>query len=97
MTMAFIGKFVYTTDHFILLRLNPIDLRVDREGWWFEKLSTLCRVSLSVESAQSLYWPWLSPLQRWGSLTTIYTGKFVYMTHFFILLQVNSFDLKVDR
>ena len=22
--------------HFILLRLNPFDLRVDREGWWFE-------------------------------------------------------------
>ena len=22
--------------HFILLRLNPFDLRVDREGWWFK-------------------------------------------------------------
>ena len=22
--------------HFILLRLNPFDLRVDKEGWWFE-------------------------------------------------------------
>ena len=22
--------------HFILLRLNPFGLRVDRKGWWFE-------------------------------------------------------------
>ena len=22
--------------HFMLLRLNPFDLRIDREGWWFE-------------------------------------------------------------
>ena len=22
--------------HLILLRLNPFDLSVDREGWWFE-------------------------------------------------------------
>ena len=36
-TMAFIGKFVYTAHHFILLWLSPIDLRVDREGWWSAK------------------------------------------------------------
>ena len=29
-------KFVYMAHHFILLRLNPFDLRVDWEGWWFE-------------------------------------------------------------
>ena len=34
--MAFTGKFVYMAHHFILLRLNAFDLRVDREGWWFE-------------------------------------------------------------
>ena len=35
--MAFVGKFVYMAHHFILLQLNPFDLRgVDREGWWFE-------------------------------------------------------------
>ena len=34
--MAFTGKFVYMADHSILLRLNPFDLRVDWEGWWFE-------------------------------------------------------------
>ena len=26
----------YTIYHFILLQINPFDLRVDREGWWFE-------------------------------------------------------------
>ena len=30
------GKFAYMAHHFILLRLNPFGLRVDREGWWFE-------------------------------------------------------------
>ena len=35
LTMAFTGKFEYTTHHFILLRLNPFDLSADREGWWF--------------------------------------------------------------
>ena len=34
--MACTGKFVYMADHFILLRLNLIDLSADREGWWFE-------------------------------------------------------------
>ena len=32
----FTGKFVYMAHHFILLQLNLFDLRVDREGWWFE-------------------------------------------------------------
>ena len=36
LTMAFNGKFVYMAHHFIMLRLNPFGLRVDREGWWFE-------------------------------------------------------------
>ena len=27
---------LYMAHHFILLRLNPFGLRVDREGWWFE-------------------------------------------------------------
>ena len=34
-SMAFI-TFVYMVHHFILLRLNPFDLRADREGMWFE-------------------------------------------------------------
>ena len=36
LNMAFTGKFVYMAHHFILLQLNPFDLTVDREGWWFE-------------------------------------------------------------
>ena len=36
LTMAFTSKFVYMTYHFIFLRLNPFDPRVDREEWWFE-------------------------------------------------------------
>ena len=30
------GKLVYMAHRFILLWFNPFDLRVDREGWWFE-------------------------------------------------------------
>ena len=36
MTMTSSGMFVYMAHHFILLRLNPFGLRVDREGWRFE-------------------------------------------------------------
>ena len=36
LTTALTGKFVSMDYHFILLRLNPFDLGVDREGWWFE-------------------------------------------------------------
>ena len=36
MTMAFSGKFLSITHHFILLRFNPFDLSGDREVWWFE-------------------------------------------------------------
>ena len=34
--MAFTGTFEYMVHNLILLRLKPFDLRVDREGWWFE-------------------------------------------------------------
>ena len=33
---VFTGKSVYIAHRFILLWLNPFDLIVDREGWWFE-------------------------------------------------------------
>ena len=52
---------------------------------------------MSAEGAKNVSWPWLSPLQGWGSLTMSLTGKFVYMAHHFILLQLNPFDLRVDR
>ena len=40
--MAFTGKPVYMAHHFILQRLNLLDLRVDRERWWFEHLRHSC-------------------------------------------------------
>ena len=63
--------------HFILLRLNPLGLRVDREGWWFEHSVSYLRVCLSAEGAKSTSWPCLSPLRGWGSLAMAFTGKFV--------------------
>ena len=36
LTMVFTGKFVYIAHHFILLSLNPFNLSVDWEEWWFE-------------------------------------------------------------
>ena len=56
-TMAFTGKFVYMAHHFILVRLNPFDLRVDREGWWCEHSVSQLRVSLSAEDAKNVSWP----------------------------------------
>ena len=55
------------------------------------------RVSLSAVGAKNVSWPWLlSPLRGWGSLTMSLTGKFVYMAHHFILLQLNPFDLSLE-
>ena len=89
--------------HFILLRFNPFDLRVDREGWWFSTLAPQLRVCLSSEGAINVSWRSLSPLAEWGSHTIALTVKFVYiyiyiyMAHHFILLRFNPFDLRVDR
>ena len=55
------------------------------------------RVCLSAEGAKKVSWPWLSQLGGWGSLNMTSTGKFVYMAHHFILLQLNPFGLRVDR
>ena len=46
------GKFVYMAHHFIVLRLNPFVLRVDREGWEFEKSVSYLQVCLSAEGAE---------------------------------------------
>ena len=55
------------------------------------------RVCLSAEGAKKVSWPWLSQLGGWGSLNMTSTGKFVYMAHHFILLQLYAFGLRVDR
>ena len=47
--------------------------------------------------AKNVSWPWLSPLRGCGSLTMAFTGKFVYMAHHFILLQLNPFDIRFER
>ena len=39
--MIFVGKFVYLHHHFILLQLNPFDLRVDQEGWFFSPVCVI--------------------------------------------------------
>ena len=61
--------------HFILLRLNPFVLRVDMA----QSLCPFVQVCLSAEGAKNVSWPWLSPLQGWGSLTMTSTGKLVYI------------------
>ena len=74
---------VYIAHHFILVRLNPFDLRpwfrVDREGWWFEHSASQLQACLSAEGAKNVSWPWLSFLRGLGSLTMSLTGKFVYI------------------
>ena len=54
------------------------------------------RFGSSAEGATNVFWPWRSPLRGWGSLTVTSTGKFVYMSHHFILLRFNPFGLRVD-
>ena len=59
----FIYKFVYMAHHFILLRLNPFDLRVDREESWFEPLYVIIAGLLASRAYKNVSWPWLSPLR----------------------------------
>ena len=92
--MAFKGKFIYMTHHFILLRLNSFDIRVDREGWQFEHSVPQLQVCFSAEDAKNVLWQWLATVRRWSSLA--FVGNFVYMVRPFILLRFNPFDLKVD-
>ena len=78
LTMTFTGKFVYLSHHFNLLQLYRCDLRVDREGWWFENSVSQSRVCLSAEGTKNVSWHWLSPLGGWDSLTMAFTGKSIW-------------------
>ena len=69
---------------------------IGRDGGLSTLMSKLW-VCLSGEGAKNASWPWLSPFRGWGSLTIAFTGKFVYMSHHFILLRLNLFNLRVDR
>ena len=95
--MASTDRFVYMAHHFILLRVKPFSLRVDRDGWLFEHSVPQFRVLLSAEGAKNVSWSWLSLLRECVSLTMTSTSKFVYMAHHFILLRLNPFSLRVDR
>ena len=61
---AYIYIYIYImAHHFILLRLNPFDLRVDTEGWWFEHSVSWLPVCLPAEGAKIVSWPCLSSLR----------------------------------
>ena len=60
--MLLTGKFIYMAHHLILLGLNPLDLMVDVEGWWFEYSVSQLQVCLLAEGDKSVSWLWPSPL-----------------------------------
>ena len=92
LTMAFTCKFVYIVHHLILLLLNPFGLRVYREGWWFEHSVSQLQVCLSAEDAKNVFWPWLSLLHEWGSLTITFTSEFVYIVYFLVNLCLSGYS-----
>ena len=94
--MTSIGKFVYMAQYFILLRLNPFGLRVDRELWWFEHSMSKLRVYFSTDHAKNVSWFWVSPLREWSGLTMASTEIVVCAAHHFVLLWLNPFGLRVD-
>ena len=95
--MTSTGKFLYMAHHFILLQLNPFDLRFDSEGWWFEHSMSDLRVGLLADGGKKVSWTWVFPIRRWDSLTMTSTGKFAYKAQHFIFLGLNPFGLRIDR
>ena len=96
LTMTSTSKFVYMSHHLILQQLNPFELMVDTEPWWFENSLSKLRVAFSAGGAKNVSSPWLSPLRGWVSLTMTSAGKLLYLGHHFILLRLNPFGLWVD-
>ena len=82
---------MYIAHHFILLRVNPFYLSVDKEGWWFEHSVSQLEVCLSIEGAKT---PWLSPLRYMYMYICIYLYIYIYMyifmyiCRFFLCIQV---------
>ena len=95
LTVKLTGTFVYMAHHFILLWLNPFGLRVDREGWGFDHSMSVLSVCYWEEGAKNVSWPSISLLWGWDSLTMTLTCKLVNITHDFILLRLNPFDVRV--
>ena len=54
-------------------------------------------VCLSGGGVKYFSWSWLFLLRRWGRLNMAFTGNFVYIANYFILLWFNPFHLKVVR
>ena len=77
--MAFTGTHVYIAHHVILLQLNHFDLIVDREGWWFEHSAIVAGLIIN-RGCKNICRPWLSPFRGWGSLTMVFTAKFVFIS-----------------
>ena len=78
----FIYIFGYIPHHFILLRINLIDLNVDRKGWWFEHSVSELGICWWAEGAKNVSWPYLSPLRGWG------TYIYIYMLHVHIYIYI---------
>ena len=89
-TVIYMELCIYgSTFHFAMAQ--SFFLKFDKDGWWFEHFVSQLRVCLSAEGAKNVSWPWLSPLQGWGSLTMVFTGKFVQ------ILRGNYHDLSLVR
>ena len=76
LTMTFLGRCKY-----IQLTISSCYSSIpvpygEWEEWWFEHSVSQMRVALSAKGAKNVSWPWLSPLQGWGSLTRSFLGKF---------------------
>ena len=70
---------------------------IGRDGGLSTLVSWL-RVCLSAEGAKNVSWPWLFPLQGWGSVIMALNGKFVYIyIYIYILLVRVSFQLSKER
>ena len=92
LAMAFSGKFLYMAHHFILLQLNPFELRVDREGLWFEHSCVIVAGFLISRGCQKRFLAPAILLRGWVNLTMAFTGNFIYMAFLFLLCYLFLFS-----
>ena len=96
----YIGKFRYTLMITSQIKFEASVWRLIVGQSWVQHevvRSNPTRANFVAEGARNVSWPWLSPLQGWGSLTLASTSKFLYMVHHFILLWLNHVGRSVDR
>ena len=80
--VASLWHFVVNLDIRLTLLSYCISILVPRcgcKGQRFKRSVSQLRISLSAFGAKKVSWPWLSLLQRWGSLTMEFVGKFSYI------------------